>query len=94
MTVNEVENIVITKNRKAHENKSKFKAVLLIFFDFKCVIRVDSKRHKNLLVFLLKVLIQLKERVRKNGPDYKNKWYYSSRQCACSHSIFREAVFG
>ncbi|KAL4083729.1 hypothetical protein QTP88_029045 [Uroleucon formosanum] len=76
--------------KKARMSKSKFKAMLIVFFDIKGIIFVEwvpSGQTVN-QYYYKEVLIKLRERVRKKRPDlWKNGWVLHQDN-APAHSAF------
>ncbi|KAL4112100.1 hypothetical protein QTP88_015948 [Uroleucon formosanum] len=76
--------------KKARMSKSKFKAMLIVFFDIKGIIFVEwvpSGQTVN-QYYCKEVLIKLRERVRKKRPDlWKNGWVLHQDN-APAHSAF------
>ncbi|XP_029341252.1 uncharacterized protein LOC115033209 [Acyrthosiphon pisum] len=76
--------------KKARMSKSKFKAMLIVFFDIKGIIFVEwvpSGQTVN-QYYYKEVLIKLRERVRKKRPDlWKNGWVLHQDNAA-AHSAF------
>lgn len=82
--------------KKARMSKSKFKAMLIIFFDIKGIIFIEwvpSGQTVN-QYYYKEVLIKLRERVRKKTTRSVEEWLGSSpRQCSSSQCIFNSTFF-
>ena len=85
------------RKKKARMSKSKFKAMMIVFFDIQGVIYIDWVPEGQTVnqVYYKNVLTTLRERVRRRRPDVEEYLMdSSSRQRASTQRAICEEVFG
>lgn len=84
------------RTKKARMSKSKFKAMMIVFFDIHGIVYLNWVPEDQTVnqLYYLEVLAQLRERIRKKRPElWKNKSWILHQDNAPAHSAFSVKAF-
>ena len=84
------------KQKKAQQNKSKFKAMLIVFFNIRGIVHVDWVPESQTVnqVYFKEVLTNLCERVRRRRPEiWKNSSWVLRQDNTLAHSALSVKTF-